>query len=178
MQVYQVRRPNQAEYFLGKQAFVVTAPNGQTETVTWRSTSAGIVWNQKGGFLQEATGFASGKVDFIQAAMNFMAAEFAAKNPAPVAAIAPREDFCKRFPRRRAEYLRAQAEMFKTAESAGLDTDDRTAMIECICALLGINISSRKQMAPGEMVRFTRMLAAGAVRPGWELEDLEMLEAA
>jgi hypothetical protein len=90
------------------------------------------------------------------------------------ATIAPRVDFCQRFPHCRRAYLKAQREMVAAAKSAGLDTNEREALVEILCALLRINISSLQQLTMAEVRRATSLLAAGAIGPAEEFEGIEM----
>ncbi|HEX8833967.1 MAG TPA: hypothetical protein VF719_07185 [Abditibacteriaceae bacterium] len=71
-------------------------------------------------------------------------------------------------------YLKAQNEMFGATRNAGLDPDDRDAMIAAIEKLLGISITSRTQMTPGEMRRVIAAAANGKLAAAWPEQEMKV----
>lgn len=63
----------------------------------------------------------------------------------------PRPAFVEAYPHLRAEHGAVQGQMFAAATARGLNTENRTGMIEAICQCLEIEIESRRQLSIIEM---------------------------
>lgn len=83
-----------------------------------------------------------------------------------------RPAYCLKYGHDRAAYLAAQQQMFAAARKAGLDTNLRDEMIFAISEFLNVFLTSRKEIAPAEMIRVTGAIERGQLR--WNAPQLRI----
>ncbi len=137
-----------------------------------------LVYRDRSGFyhVAEATSFATEYALWTEATRQTLAPQVVAMyaagrliNAEPVA-LTPateRPAFVEAYPHLREAHRRAQCAFYGAASNAGLDTNDRDAMIAACNYELSINIASRRELTIEEMEHMAMLFDLGLYTAGW-----------